>query len=123
MQTIHISRIVDVTRERIIFRDEQGHIASIELEPCADRYAAAHPETDLSGKSIRCVGVRCFGEYAYYEFCAEEPIRFYLNLKTSRMQKIITRLTGWNFHTKAFEQFYSVQKRLNSAGWTTLDLT
>ncbi len=123
MQKIHMSQITAITRERITFRDEQGHIASIELEPCANRYAAAHPETDLPGRSVRCVGVRCFGEYAYYELCTEKPVQLYMELKIGRFRALVAHLTGWNFQTKAFERFYSVQKRLNNVGWTTLDLT
>ncbi len=123
MRKIPLSCITEIALDRINCRDEQGHPVSVVLPLCAERYERAHPPTHPGGATPRCVGERCFGEYAYYEFCAEEPIQFYLNLKTSRMQKIITRLTGWNFHAKEFEQFYSVQKRLNAAGWTTLDLT
>lgn len=122
MQKIPLSQIVDVTNARIAYRDEQGTLAYIDLELCAKRYAAAH-QAAPSHEQVRCVGDRFFGEYAYYALYADEPVQICMNLKTSRIKKLLTKMTGWNFQGKAFEQFYSLQKKLNAAGWTTMDLS
>lgn len=123
MCKIHISAITDITKDKIYYRDDRGCVVYIELEPCANSYETAHNITNKNDLQVRCVGERFFGKYAYYELYTAKHTRMYMDLKTSRIKRFITRITGYDFHTKEFEQFYSIQKRLNANGWTTLDLS
>ena len=66
MNKIHISNIVEITQDKIYYRDDRGDVAFIELEPCANNYEATHRHINQSDCRGRCVGNRFFGEYAYY---------------------------------------------------------
>lgn len=119
---IDIRRIVEITDNAIVYKDDRGDTAMIELSPCANNWEKQHQKTAEKGMP-RCVGDRCFGEYAYYELYDIGHTQFYLDLRTSKIKKWIGRLIEWNFHQREFELFYSVQKQLNAHGWTTADLT
>ena len=123
MNKIHISNIVEITQDKIYYRDDRGDVAFIELEPCANNYEATHRHINQSDCRGRCVGNRFFGEYAYYELYTIGHVQFYMTLKTIIFQKMISKIFGWNFHAKDFQKFYSIQKQFNEKGWTTLDLT
>ncbi len=123
MEKIHISNIVEITKDRIYYRDDREDVVFIELEPCANSYEVAHKITNQSERKLRCIGVRCFGEYAYYELYTIGHIQIYMSLRSNIIKKLISKIFGFNFHAKGFQQFYSIQKQLNKNGWTTLDLT
>lgn len=123
MDKIHISNIVEITKDKIYYRDDRGDVVFIELDPCANNYEAAHKNGDQSDRKVRCVGVRFFGEYAYYELYTIGHTQIYMNLRTNIVKKVISKIFGLNFHAKDFQKFYSIQKQLNKKGWTTLDLT
>ena len=122
MDKIHISQIVEIARDRIYYRDDRGDTVFLELESCANSYEAEHKSV-MGSSEVRCVGERFFGEYAYYELYTIGHTQFYMNLKTTKVQKVISKIFGWNFHVKDCQKFYSIQKQLNEHGWTTLDLT
>jgi len=122
MNIVHISDIVEITKDKIIFRDDRGDIDFIELEPCANSYDAVH-KTTPSDRKMRCVGIRFFGDYAYYELYTIGHTHIFMNLRKNLVKKAISKMFGINFHAKDFEKFYSIQKQLNENGWTTLDLT
>lgn len=123
MNKIHISNIVEITQDKIFYRDDRGDVAFIELEPCANNYEATHQHINQSHCRVRCVGNRFFGEYAYYELYTIGHVQFYMTLKTNIFKKVISKIFGWNFYAKDFQKFYSIQKQFNEKGWTTLDLT
>jgi len=123
MDKIHISDITEITKDRICFRDERGDTCFIELAPCANSYEAVHSVLNKSDLKLRCVGERSFGKYAYYELYTIGHTQIYMNLRTNTLKRVISKIFGWNFHTKEFQAFYSIQKRLNENGWTTFDLT
>jgi len=123
MYKIHISNITDITKDKIFYRDDKGDISYIELEPCANSYEASRKKTNTDGSKVRCVGVRFFGEYAYYELYTAGHTQIYMNLQTNKFKRFISKVFCWNFHVKEFQLFYSIQKRLNANGWTTLDLS
>ena len=123
MSKIHISRITKIAKDKIYYRDDRGDIGFIELEPCANNYALVHNIVNKEKLKVRCVGERFFGEYAYYELYNIGHTQLYMNLKTNKIKRLISKIFGWNFHAKEFQRFYSVQKRLNANGWTTLDLS
>lgn len=122
MSKICIRDVVEITDDRIIYRDERGDTAFIELAPCSNSFEIKHNITTEAGK-VRTVGERFFGENAYYELYDIGHTRLYLKLKTNRIQKLISKVFKWNFHAKEFQLFYSIQTQLNAHGWTTLDLS
>lgn len=125
MKKIHITNITDIKNDRIYYRDDNGNIAFISLETCANNYEKINNVTYKEGSKFRCVGERLFGfrDYVYYELCTDEPTHLYLNLKTNAFRRFIEETIGWNFYVKEFRLFYSIQERLNKNGWTTLDLS
>ena len=122
MKPIDIRNIIEITEQKIIYKDESGGISFIELAVCADNFESKYNIVPEEGK-LRSVGERLFGEYAYYELYDTEHTRFYLKLKTSKIKKFLFKITNFNFHSKDLKLFYSVQKRLTEHGWTTLDLS
>lgn len=123
MEKIDIRNITDITVNKITFRNDHGDVSFIELEACANSYDKAHNIKNRDIAGYRCVGERFFGEYAYYEFYTAEHTQFYLELKTGIIKKLMAKVLGWNFHAKDFAMFYSIQKKLNAHGWTTMDLS
>lgn len=124
MIEIPLRNIVKIDREKLYYRDEDGEIAEIKLQPCADNFDAAKKIINRPEGRPRCVGDRLFGSYSFYElYTSPEHTRLYMRLKTNKLKRLITRLIGWNFHLKEFEEFYYVQKRFVSSGWSTCDLS
>ncbi len=125
MVKIHISDITDITKDKLYYRNASGNIAFIDLETCANNYETINNVTYKEGTKHRCIGERLFGfrDYAYYELYTEERTHLYLNLKTNAFRRFLYRIIGWNFYVKDYRLFYSVQERLNTKGWTTLDLS
>ena len=59
---------------------------------------------------------------AFYEFFTEgHHTRFYMTLKRTPLQKFLEKI-GFNVDSKAFSEFYSLQKKLNSFGYSAIDL-
>lgn len=124
MKKIHISNIIEIKENKIYYRNDNGNMDSIELESCANNYESTHNITNKNNLKVRCIGERLFGKYAYYEIYTDyEHTQIYINLKTNVVKHFISKIIGWNFHSKDFRKFYAVQKRLNDSGWTTLDLS
>ena len=48
MYKIHISNIVEITKDKIYYRDDRGDIVFIELEPCANSFEAKYKITNKS---------------------------------------------------------------------------
>ena len=60
---------------------------------------------------------------AFYEFFTDgHHIRFCIPLKPTPFAKFLRRI-GWNVDFKAFSEFYALQKKLNSFGYSAIDLT
>ena len=119
MKKIHLFDIMGVKGNKLYYRENED-VFYIELALCADNYQSTH---NTANKSFRCVGERFFGAYAYYELYTEEQTQIYMNIKTNALKRVVSKMTGWNFHSKDFQRFYALQKQLNANGWTTLDLT
>ena len=122
MNKISIHDILDITDSRLIYRNETGGSAFIELALCAEMHEKECGITAKPGE-LRSVRERSFSEFAYYELYDAEHTRLFLELRTGKIKKLLSKAFGWNFHAKQFALFYSVQRRLNAHGWTTLDLS
>ena len=124
MRKIDISNIIEIKENKIYYRNDNGSSDFIELESCANSHESTHNITNKNDLIVRCIGERLFSEYAYYEIYTEdEHTQIYMRLKTNAFKRFISRILGWNFHSKDFKKFYAIQKRLNANGWTTLDLS
>ena len=124
MRMIHISNITEIKENMICYRNDNGNVDFIELESCANNYESTHNIMNINELKVRCVGERLFGEYAYYEiYTQDEHTQIYMMLKTNVIKRFISKISGWNFHSKDFQKFYAIQKQLNANGWTTLDLS
>ena len=124
MRMIHISNITEIKENMICYRNDNGNVDFIELESCANNYESSHNIMNINELKVRCVGERLFGEYAYYEiYTQDEHTQIYMMLKTNVIKRFISKISGWNFHSKDFQKFYAIQKQLNANGWTTLDLS
>ena len=124
MRMIHISNITEIKENMICYRNDNGNVDFIELESCANNYESTHNIMNINELKVRCVGERLFGEYAYYEiYTPDEHTQIYMMLKTNVIKRFISKISGWNFHSKDFQKFYAIQKQLNANGWTTLDLS
>lgn len=123
MKKIHISNITEIRNDRIYYRDNDD-VFFIELNSCANNFELANSILNKQELKVRCVGERFFGTYAYYElYTSDGHTQLYLELKNDTLKRVISKITGFNFNRKDFQQFYAVQKRLNENGWTTLDLS
>jgi hypothetical protein len=126
MENIPFERIIKVEKDQLIYLDDRGDYARIDLLSCANSYKAQYvlqnninPDYD---RSILCVGERYFGgDCAYFELYTIGHTRFYLKMKSTLWTRVLDKI-GWNWRSKYFTRFYSFQKMLNSAGYTTLDL-
>ena len=115
-----ISDIVDIKENRIYYREKYGNDAYIDLDSCAAFCQLMYPK-QTSG--LRCVGERNICGIPFYEFYDREPIRFTLCVKNNLLQRIISRMAGWNFHANKYKAFCDIQKELNNMGFTTFDLS
>ncbi len=124
MRMIHISNIIEIKENMICYRNDNGNADFIELESCAKNYESTHNIMNKNELKLHCVGERLFGEYAYYEiYTQDEHTQIYMMLKTNVIKRFISKISGWNFHSKDFQKFYAIQKQLNANGWTTSDLS
>ena len=124
MKRIPLSNVIDITKDKLHYRDDNGNVVDIELALCANNYESTHNIINKNELKVRCVGERFFGEYAYYEiYTQDEHTQIYMMLKTNVIKRFISKISGWNFHGKDFQKFYAIQKQLNANGWTTLDLS
>lgn len=125
---IPFENIIEVTSECLIYNNLNGVAEKISLDDCVKNFSFALGEElkNRSGETIKAVGGRCFlssRTEAFYEFfTVEHHIRFCMPLKQTPFKKFLRRI-GWNTDSKAFSEFYSLQKKLNFFGYSAIDLT
>lgn len=125
---IPFENIVDVNSEYLIYQNLAGETETISLEDCVHRFNLALGEEpkNRAGETIKIVGGRFFSRSksgAFYEFFTEEHhTRFCMYIKQTPFKNFLRRI-GWGVDNKAFSEFYSLQKKLNSLGYSAIDLT
>ena len=123
---IPFENILEVNADTIVYKDNDGNISQIDLKDCVKNFSTALGEEikNRSGHTIMAVGGRCFLKPTpFYEFFTEgHHTRFYMTLKQTFFKKILRKI-GWNTDSAAFSEFYSLQKKLNSFGYSAIDLT
>lgn len=122
---VPFSNIIEVTSQELIYKASDGMLEKILLDGCARNYEIVNGEArNYCGEKLNCVGGRFFSKaqhVAFYEFFTDKHVRFCLELKQSRLRAFLSRL-GWNVYRKEYSAFYDLQKKLNSSGFTTIDL-
>ena len=123
---IPFENIIDVNADTLVYKNNDGTISNINLNNCVKNFSSIFGE-ELRNHSvdvIMAVGGRYFSKsMAFYEFFTEgHHTRFYMTLKRTPLQKILEKI-GLNVDSKAFSEFYSIQKKLNSFGYSAIDLT
>jgi len=122
---IPFENIINVNANTLMYKDNYGNVSQINLDNCVENFSFALGEKlkNFSGQTILAVGGRCFSRpTAFYEFFTEgHHIRFCMPLKKSPFDKFLTKI-GWNVNSGAFSKFYSLQEKLNSFGYSAIDL-
>ena len=122
---IPFENIIDVNTDKLVYKDNDGHISQIDLTDCVKNFSSALGEElkNRSGHTIKAVGGRCFLKPSpFYEFFTEgHHTRFCMTLKQTPFKKFLRKI-GWDVDSNAFSEFYSLQKKLNSFGYSAIDL-
>ncbi len=122
---VPFENIIDVAADTLIYKNNDGIICQINLNDCVKNFSSTLGEElkDRFGNIIMAVGGRSFSRpTAFYEFFTEgHHTRFCMALKQTPFKKFLGRI-GLNTDSKAFSEFYSLQKKLNSFGYSAIDL-
>ena len=123
---IPFENIINIDAEKLVYKGNDGAISQIDLTDCVKNFSSALGEDlkNSSGNTIKAVGGRCFLKPTpFYEFFTEgHHIRFCMTLKQTPFKQFLRKI-GWNVDSDAFSEFYSLQKKLNSFGFSAIDLT
>jgi len=126
VETVDFKNIIEVTTKELIYKNSDGAVKKIALSECVKNFEAINGEArNHLGEKLNCVGGRFFSETyhsAFYEFFAQNHIRFSLELKQSKFRSFLLKI-GLSAYRNEFSLFYSLQKRLNAVGYTAMDLT
>ena len=122
---VPFENIVDINTDVLVYKNNDRTISHINLNNCVENFSSALGEKlrNRSGNVIMAVGGRCFSEpIAFYEFFTDgHHTRFYMMPKRTQLQKFLKKI-GFDVDSKAFSEFYSLQKKLNSFGYSAIDL-
>ncbi len=123
---IPFERIMEVTAKSLLYKCNNDEIRTIYLDDCVKNVNVALNQDfgNRSDQITQVVGGRYFSHtVAFYEFFTDgHHTRFYMTLRQTPFKKLVMKM-GLNMDTKAFTKFYSLQKKLTSFGYTTIDLT
>ena len=111
----------EITSETIFYKKGYLDTKKIDLNECARNYCLAQGKPpNENNDRLKCVGGRCFPFFEF--FTAEHHTRIYIPLKKTIFTRLL-QLVRLNPYLKERSKFYAFQKKLNAAGFTTLDLT
>jgi hypothetical protein len=125
---VPFENIIEVNADTLVYKNGDGTVSHINLGDCVKNFAAALGEVpkNRSGEILRVVGGRCFlrsTATAFFEFFTEgHHTRFCMTLKRTPLRKFLLKI-GWDVDVNAFSEFYALQKKLNSFGYSAIDLT
>lgn len=126
VKKLPFSCIIKVTSKKLVYENSDGIIEEIDLNSCVKNFCeeSGNELKNQAGDTVMAVGGRCFCmPIAFYEFFTDEHhTRFCMTLKQTPIKRFLIRL-GWNVYSNDFSRFYSLQKELNSFGYSAIDLT
>ena len=113
--------MMEITLEAIFYKRGYSDTKKIDLNECARNfYLAQGISPDEKNGGLKCVGGRRF---AFFEFfTTEHHTRIYIPLKKTVFTRFLQKI-GLDPYAKERSEFFAFQKKLNAAGFTTLDLT
>ena len=118
---IPLEDVRKVTSEAIFYNKGYLETKKIDLNECYRNFCLTQGiSPDENNGRLKCVGGRCFPFFEF--FTAEHHTRIYIPLKRTFLHKFCEKIR-LNPYSKERSKFYSFQKKLNDAGFTTLDLT
>lgn len=131
MSDVHTILLTDVQGLQdglMLYRDEAGNAASINLAACALRWGQAHPEAYPDPSKSRCVGERWFLHMqgtAYYElYTAPQRTRLCFPIVLRWQDKLMLRIGLMPpSYRRAWRSFTDMMHQLQREGWTTCDMT
>ena len=111
----------EITSEAIFYKIGYLDTKKIDLNECARNYCLAQGKSpNKNNGRLKCVGGRCFPFFEF--FTAEHHTRIYIPLKETFFTRFLQKIR-LNPYAKEHSKFHALQKKLNAAGFTTLDLT
>ena len=118
---IPFENIIKITSEELFYKNNEGKTEKINLDECAKNYNLAQDiSSEQQAGGLKCIGGRCFPFFEF--FTSAHHTRFYTPLKKTAFTRFLKKI-GLNPYAKEHSEFYSMQKKLNSLGFTSLDLT
>lgn len=130
MNNFDFSAIIEVRSGALFYLDDNDIQQEIDLEQCRSNWVdyinKSEEFTDILGhksvlqkKDSHCVGTKNInGEPPFYEFFADEPIRFVLYMKPTFWDCF---KTDWK--ARHYKRFNQLQQTLQEQGYTTYDLS
>ena len=113
--------VIEITSEAIFYKKGYLDTKKIDLNECVRNYCLAQRiSSDENNVRLKCVGGRCFPFFEF--FTAEHHTRIYIPLKETFFTRFLQKIR-LNPYAKEHSKFLALQKKLNAAGFTTLDLT
>lgn len=132
---LNLDQIVDITSKELIYCDNRGEQNHIDLPQCRDRYLeyinshlAEYPVRKgmpiKDDDEFRCVADRFYSGIgnSFYEFYECPRVRFELRIPDNFLRKILP-FVNWRNQREKYKKFYSMQMRIEKAGWRTYDLS
>ena len=118
---VSIDDVKEITSEAIFYKKGYSDTKKIDLNECTRNFYLAQgiPPYENSG-GLKCVGGRCFPFFEF--FTPEHHTRIYIPLKKTVFARFLQKIR-LNPYAKERSKFYAFQKQLNTAGFTTFDLT
>ena len=129
--TCLLKNIKQISREKIIYLDNDGVSKEINLFDCSKNWVEHYNPDDYMGwegkpapkitfEKNKCVGERnWFADKPYYEFYSTPKIRFEINPQ-KRFFDCFRR--DWRHKQKYHTEFHSITTELEKSGWITFDL-
>lgn len=128
-QTFLVSSIKEITKEKLLFINNENKIQEIDLLECRKNWVEhfnkndfitweGNPAPKITLEENKCVGERdWFAEKPYYEFYSDPKIKFEI-----RPQKRVIDYFFKHWKQKYYKEFREVDERLHKVGLSTFDL-
>ena len=111
----------EITSEAIFYKKGYPDTKKIDLNECVRNYCLAQGiSPDKNNGRLKCVGGRRFPFFEF--FTTEHHTRIYIPLKETSFTRFLQKIR-LDPYAKEYSKFHALQKKLNAAGFTTLDLT
>ena len=123
---VPFENIMELKNGCLTYKNHDGNMEEISLDDCVKNFQTEMGGAlqNKSGEIIRAVGGRYFSSpVAFYEFFTDgHHVRFCMTLQPTLFKHFLRRI-GAGVDSKAFSEFYALQKKLVSMGYSAIDLS